>query len=233
MAEDEVKSGEEQEVRDPGLITLTPEQYAGLLDKIEALEEKQSRRTFTLDELAEEGNIRPLKRKEEVEEKAKVRQDVDLDQMTNKQLVDYIFEVVDEAAKPIFSQIQQVDAKIETLRVLREIEKLEKDPVTLNKEDPNNPEKKISDFWDYKDEIYKVASENPGLSLKQVYKLVKGDSKASPDKKEGKLHALPPKPVFGERPGHSSSVTEKNPPKTTQEAAEKAWKETLGGKNEL
>jgi hypothetical protein len=232
MSDDQHNQGESSQESEEQVV-LSPEQYSALLDRIEELGDKTSKSVYSLEELADEGSGRY---DDHPQQQRPREPDIDVEQMSNRQLVEYIFNVADDVLMKLDGKINQVDTKIETLKVMQEIDKLEKNPLTHHKVDPDNPERMVSDFWDYKDAIYKVATENPTLSLMQVYKLVKsekGEKVGVPGKREGRLMSLPPRPVFGERPGHSSSVTEKNPPKTLQEAAEKAWKETVGNKKEL
>jgi hypothetical protein len=222
-----VETGEVQDDVSTDKVELEPEQYAALLDRIEELEQK-SNKVVPLDELVDEArDVRPAPVKPvQVSEE-------DLDSMSNKQLVDFIFKQADAALIPMF---QQLDAKIETVRVLREIDTIEKDPECQVEvvDEKTGEVKKRPDFMDYKDEIYQIASKNPNLSLKEAYNLAKHGSKNKPKGDKARtLRALPPRPVLGERPGSPSSVVKEPNPKTVKSAAERAWEDTVGNKKEI
>ena len=222
MADEETPQGEqeqkEQETQSEEVVTLSPEQYAALLDRIDEAETKSKTKVLSLDELAEEVKSKPREERRGAEPPKPAK---DLNEMTNQELVDYIFQVADASITPA---LQDLSTKIETVKVLNEIDKL------TSKEE-------FKDFWDYKEEIYKRASENPQLSLEDAYYLATG--KAKPKKgtttdKKATLLTLPPRPVLGERPGHTKAVTtDKETGKTVRSAAIKAWKETMGDKTDI
>lgn len=212
---------EEQSRDEADKVVLSAEQYTGMLDRMTDLEERGSRKVVPLRELVDEGKPERPSRPE-ARQPSKL-----LDDMSNKELVDYVFEVADEAFTPLF---QQLDTKIETIKVLNEIDKIEKDSDCRGQDGK-------TDFWLYKDEIYQIASANPKLTIKQAYKLAKQEhgekSSKSPEReKKATLLTLPPRPVLGERPGPASSVTRMGDPKDIKGAASKAWDEVMGGKDE-
>lgn len=216
MAPEKEKEGEEKKVEkkeeEKQEVTLSAEQYSALLDKVTELEEisqRSKKEVFDLDDLAEEG------RRKKVEKPP--AKEVDLEGMTNAQLVEHVFEEVNKAGAAL-------DVKIETLKLLREIDKCEA---------------KYDDFWKYEKEIRKTASENPTLSLEKAYKLAKLDEPKKGEKKEEEegepkdkrtiLHTLPPKLTSkGEKPGVASSATKGSEIKTLKEATQRAWDEVVG-----
>jgi len=210
---EEEKKGEEK--KEGKVITMSEEQYAALLDRVAELEDVSSskgKEIYDIDELAEEG-----KRKEVL--LAKEGEEVDWENLTNKELVGRIVGAVNVAG-------MELSTKVETLKVLREIDKAEG---------------KHDDFWKHEKEIRRIASNNPTLSIEEAYQLAKvgkeGDKKVAP--KEGereeevgakttrteKLLHLPPR---GEKPGVVSSSTKGSQIKTLREASDRAWDEVVG-----
>lgn len=209
------------------VVTLGAEQYSMLLDRLSELEElaaripqKQGREGITtLDQLVEEG------RGGRHQQARQQPQNVDLDDMNNTQLADYILNEIQEMGNNLMVEIQ-------TNKVLREIDKCEA---------------KHDDFWQYQEEIFKISTKNPTLSIEQAYKLAKDEAgpKGDPKDKTGgptppitqKILNLPPKPQFGgERPGVAPNATRQgsDQPVSIKSAAERAWDEAIGkDKNSL
>lgn len=211
----EVKSEEEKkDGEERELITLTKEQYEALLDRVAELEDaslKATRSTYSLDELAEEAK-RPSKIEEEEE-------GVDWDEISGKELVKKVTEVVNQLG-------MRLQTEVEVLKVQREIDKCEA---------------KYPDFWEYEEDIRRIAVENPSLSIEKAYKLAKAEKEGGKGEKEKevaktkteKLLNLPPR-SGGEKPGVVSSSTKASEVKTLREAALKAWEDTVGkGKTEI
>jgi len=214
MVEEAKKEEEKVEAKkEEKVVTLSESQYAALLDRVAELEDvslsKGKKEIYDVDELAEEGKRPEVKPKEE---------EVDWDALSNKELVERIVGSVNEAGVGLVT-------KIETLKVLREIDK---------------GEAKHKDFWDYEKDIRKIASENPTLSIEDAYQLAKAKKGGGKEeKKEGekgeevgakttrteKLLNLPPR---GEKPGVVSSSTREGKVKTLREAADRAWDEAVG-----
>jgi len=198
-------------------VELSGEQYNALVDRLAELEAgavKQGRRSdevTDLDTLVEEG--KRGKATEKIEET-----EVDFDQLSNKELVEYVVNLVNDQGLP---RLQKAEVAIETLRVLREIDK---------------GEKEHDDFWEYESEIRQISMANPTLSIEEAYdlaKVKKGKAKSS-KKKEGeittqtqRLLKLPPKHVPGEKPGKvaAGSTRASETKLTLKEAANKAWEE--------
>jgi len=203
---------EEQKV-----VTLTEEQYGALLDKVAELETialQPKKETYTIDELT---------REVETEKEAKVVEvsPEDVDQMGNVQLANYIVDRVVDAGQ---QQIKTLDVKIESLKVLREIDKAEG---------------AHEDFWEHQEAVHRIASANPTLSIEQAYNLAKlekegkGEGKElSPGDRGTVLHTLPPRTGIpsGEKPGVVSGATTKTETTTMKEATERAWDEVAEGK---
>ena len=226
MAEEE-KKGDEEQVEQPeekgkDAVTLSLEQYTALLDRVAELEDaslqgSKARESYSLEELADEGRSKKTKKEVTLEE-------ADWDNLSGKELVQLVVEAVNQAGAGL-------KADIETLRVLREVDKCEA---------------KYSDFWKYEKDIRKVATENPSLSIEKAYHLAKLEKEGEKgEKKKGekeetvevtrteKLLNLPPR-FGGEKPGVVPSSTKSSEVKTLREAALKAWDEAVGkGKAEI
>lgn len=201
-----------------GKVELDQETYNALLDRLtelEAIAAKPTRRgeeITDLDTLVAEGKGDREKAKEKLEE-------VDVDQMSNKELVEFVVGLVNDQGVP---RLQKMEVAVETLRVLREIDKAEKDH---------------DDFWEHEAEIRRISIANPTLSIEEAYDLAKArKGKAKTSSKEGekevttqteRLLKLPArKLVPGERPGVAVGSTKASAQKfTLKEAANKAWDE--------
>jgi len=217
--ETETKEGERTDQTSQSKVELDVETYNALLDRVAELEEssalprRQSDEPSSVDELAEEAKSRGR-------QPAIVTPPRDIDEMSNTQLVQYVFEVIDQQAAP---RLNKMEVAVETMRVLREIDKAEG---------------KYKDFWRYGDVIKEVSTANPSLSIEDAYHLAKSRSPRSeeegekPQKKEPtrteKLLNLPAR-TFGEKPGIATSSTrEVNRSESLRSAAERAWEESVG-----
>jgi hypothetical protein len=106
-------------------------------------------------------------------------------------------------------------------------------------------ESKYDDFWEYEEDIRRIAMENPSLSIEKAYKLAKLEKGGEEGKGRGKeseervsriqkILNLPPAVPRGEKPGTVPSSTKAGEVKSLREAALKAWEETVGkGKLEI
>jgi hypothetical protein len=206
-------------------VELNAEQYTALLDRLAELETLVAKATparqevTDIDQLAREAKVKP------VEEEELPKAPEDLDQMSNKELADYILSQVNQAG-------QQLMTEVMTLKVLREIDKCES---------------KYEDFWDYQEEVQRIATQNPSLNIEQAYKLAKvsKEEQAKTKQKEKseakasepltqKLLKLPPRPTPGEKSGVAPGSTKPGEFKTVRDAALKAWEEVVGkGKTEI
>ena len=220
---EQVEQPEEEEVEKPKEgVTLSLEQYTALLDRVAELEDaslqgSKVKESYSLEELADEGRSKKTKKEVTLEE-------ADWDNLSGKELVQLVVEAVNQAGAGL-------KADIETLRVLREVDKCEA---------------KYSDFWKYEKDIRKVATENPSLSIEKAYHLAKLEKEGEKgERKKGekeetvevtrteKLLNLPPR-FGGEKPGVVPSSTKSSEVKTLREAALKAWDEAVGkGKAEI
>ncbi|MCL6441693.1 MAG: hypothetical protein K6T27_09410, partial [Thermoleophilum sp.] len=205
-------------------VTLSAEQYAALLDRLAELEEvalskakEAKKETYDVDELAKLGKAVQTR-------EAPREEEVDLEQLSNKELVNYVLSL---GQQTISQQLLALETKLETLRVQREIDKCEQ---------------KYKDFWDYEEDIKKIAVENPSLSIEQAYRLAKslkeekGENLRAPEAKPRTqvLFNLPPRPPMGEKPGRvAPKSTQAAEIKTLKDAAAKAWEEVVGGKSEI
>jgi len=206
-------------------VELEPGQYEALLDHIAELEaaaaspkrnQRNEEEITDLDTLAEEGRRSRSKVAEELEESA------NLDDMTNTQLVQYL---INQINKQGGERLQRIETAVETMRVLREIDKAET---------------KHDDFWKYEEKIRAIATENPSLSIEKAYKLARletedeksrkkeGEEERRPATRAERLFKLPPRPQ-GEKPGVAAGSTKDSTQlKTTREAALKAWNDVVG-----
>jgi hypothetical protein len=184
-------------------VTLSPQQYAALLEKIDELESKtKGRPAYSLEELAEEGKSRP-----DAERKARPP-DKNLDDMNRLELAQYIVNVIGDHFTPIANDLQ---VQLQTIKVAQEI-----DRAAL----------KYQDFWDLHEDILRIGTENPSLSIEKAYKLAKAERGERPIDKKSKdqtLLTLPPKPVLGDKP--SGPTRKSTAPKvmSLSEAADRAW----------
>jgi len=216
MNNDETKIADEllddKEIQEK--IELTPEQYVALLDKIKALEENQKRggKQYDLDELVAEAKSA----KADPSKKARPPEK-NLDDMTRLELAQYIVNVIGEHFTPVASDLQ---VQIQTIKLSQEIDRCAS---------------KHDDFWDLHEEIIRIGSENPSLSIEKAYKLAKAErgetANDKSDKKEKTLLTLPPKPVLGEKPNTPSRKSTVPKVMTLEEAAERAWAD-VGEKKE-
>lgn len=182
----------------------------------------KGRQQSTVDDLAEEG--RSGKGRQE-------SQKVDLESMSNTELVQFVFKTAEEQV------VQPLTMQIQTLKVMNEIDK-----VAL----------KHDDFYDYQGRIKEIAIENPTLSIEKAYKMAKLEAKEEEEEgseeggeKETKVKTkgpakqakgvkllLPPRPTLGERPGTAGAATRQGPAKTLKQAAERAWDDVMGSGRE-
>ena len=86
------------------------------------------------------------------------------------------------------------------------------------------------DFWDYKDEVYKLTMSNPQMSVKQAYLVAKSENpgKSSLNKPAaGTPPATSPPPARGERPGVARSSVAQPSKMSIKDAANTALKDLL------
>ena len=177
--------------------------YNALLDRLNELEEAVTKAATggkkgnEIDELADEGRGRRAPQAPPAEAA------VDLENVTNRDLVNMILGHVEQ------NMMQPILVGLEKLRIQGEIKDL------------NAP-----DFDEYKDAIYKIASKNPTLSIKQAYKLAKeeapakgGDKSETPSRRDVLTNLPPRRPTPSEKPGTSQSATRKGDPSTIKDAA--------------
>lgn len=194
-------------------VFLTPEQYNALLDRVEELEMTPPQSydgDDDIDTLANEG-LEKSTYPQQTPNKS-------LEEMNQTELAQFILSNVEEYGKGMATEIQ-------TLKVLREIDKCEN---------------KYEDFWDYEEEVHKLAVDNPTLSVEQCYKLSKKESPArdttTSDKTQGrqrtkteKLLNLPSVSGTGEKPSISAGATKPGGNLSLKEAAQAAFAEVTKG----
>jgi len=200
-------------------ISLEPEIYNALLDRITELEASTHVRTAPskgddveddLDSLLEEGKRVTPPSTPPMDAAA-------IDSMTNSQLAQFIVDVINEQGG---KKIKSLEVAVESLRVMDEIDRTSK---------------KFEDFWDFEKAIRKIASANPTLSIEDAYALAKtkgeGASKSdsTPLTRTEKMLRLPPRQPTGEKPGPSMRTTEGIARAVTlRQAANNAWDKVVG-----
>lgn len=215
--EEKQEEGKEDETLEEKVVSLSETQYNKLMDRVAELEDAASKtpRKDELDELAEEGRSRQGRGEDE-----RKGEEIDFENMSNSQLAQTIIDKVNEAGRPLI-----VD--IETLKVLREIDRCERDH---------------EDFHEYEKDIRAIAMQKPSLSIEDAYVLAKvAKSKKASDKTEKRetvterLIGLPKRSFpAGERSGVAVSTTRGvDGVKTMKDAATKAWDKVMGSKTEI
>lgn len=207
---------EPQQQQDDDVVTLTGAQYDALLDRLAELEtislstgkDKPSSQIRTLDDLADEGQ-RPTQPQPTGPQK-------DLNDMDNRELVGFIADMINPVA-------QDLATRVETVRLLREIDKVCE---------------KYDDFEEYQDQVLDIGRRNPRLSVEEAYVLAKGRSpkakQASSEEGEPNpskrtlIYTLPKRVTPGERPGVPTHTTRTTTPVTIESAAERAWEDIHG-----
>lgn len=202
-------------------VTLTAEQYNAVLDHIASLESKilsqpqGKSEVRDLDSLIQEAEGPGRKGAQQV------NQNVSLEDMTPQQVMDHLFASIHQQF------IQPLETKVETLRIMNEIDKVASKPGN-------------EDFWDYAQDVKAIAIRNPTLSIQQAYRLAKtegrresGPSESGLQKKSDVLFTLPKRPANiagGEKPGASGSTLRGNAAPSRRDAASEAFDKIVGGK---
>jgi len=219
MENDKPKEGEKEQQSQPSAekVELSADQYEALLDRLQELETlaqkpaKQQEGPIDIETLAAQAKEPSMPKEDE---------DIDIDELPPKQLLKLIEQQITNTITPLMEEVQ-------TLKVLREIDKCEA---------------KYPDFWDYEEDLRQIAMSNPMLTIEQAYQLAKaGKGEKGEDKEKEtstktrteKLLRLPPRPraTAAEKPGVATSSTEKKDEiKTIKSAAERAWEEVIGSK---
>lgn len=188
---------------DDNVIKLKPEQYSALLERIQELEEGSKRsKVYSLDDLAEEAKGKSGRATEAR------KPDKDINDMSRLELAQYIVNVIGDHFTPVANDLQ---VQIQTIKVAQEIDRTAA---------------KYDDFWDLHEDILRIGTENPSLSIEKAYKLAKAERGETPSKKSSKdktLLTLPPKPVLGDKPNMPSRSQTTPKVMSLTEAAEKAW----------
>jgi len=176
--ENKVITPDGQEEKKTENVTLSKEEYAEMVGKMTQMEGAIKQFLESETEKNERENIEKAQKREQ--EISKNKQDLDVNLLDNKQLLGLIFtEVENRMAKPLLQMVS-------TLAVKDEKRDLEKHMI-----------KNGENIEDYEEEIFKIATQKPTLSLMEVYKLVKADRKS--EKKEEKKEE--PEKDKGTKPG--------------------------------
>lgn len=216
---DEKKEGEDEK------IEIGVKDYTLILDRLEELEEVNKRllegggkgkNKEAIDNDEGDDIDRLL---EEGKGKSRVRQ-VDYDNMTPSQLVN-------QMRQEFGASLADMGVAIHALRLEREIDSL--------------IESGLTDLGDYEEEIFRIMTDNPKMSVKRAYTIAKAENPKAKKKDDdgdddkGKrrssfLDSLPDprrKRSYGERPGAARSTTDRARSKTVEDAAERAFDETF------
>lgn len=198
-------------------VELDADQYSALLDRIAELEAAATpapgpkAKGDDVDDLLEEANRRKASG-------GGGGGQVDLENMSNTELFQYIMEVGGQ-------EIRRIDVGLETMKLMRDIDKVSA---------------KFEDFDLYEEEIRDIAMKNPTLSIEKAYKLAKAENPTKGDKKKQdgglpkthteKILNLPSRQIIGEKPGSiaDSSTRKTGTALSTKSAAEEAWDEIMG-----
>lgn len=211
---EEIEPKLDEQIVEESLIQLTPDQYNAILDKIEELEQAAIRKPgdkVDADYLVEEARRRP--------QQTTPQQTIDLENLTNAQLVEVI---VNEVNKQVNQYAQPIVRDLEEVKLLMEIQKAES---------------KYPDFWDYKDAIHQLGRTQPHLTIEQAYLIATGQNKGaksekptSGDRRSAVITGLPPRPKYsGEKPAGSISPTlTSKDPESIKDAASLAWDKVVG-----
>jgi hypothetical protein len=212
------KEGEDKRSNEEETVILKPEQYNALLDKIADLEElalKGSGKTKDGEEEDLEAIAAAAKEKGNGRGQDKP---IDWDKLSSKDLANLVVGHVD------VQMVQPILTELYSLRIRQDIKDFIQD-------------EKITDFKDYKKDIYEICSKNPNMSIADAYYTAKSkkERSAKPEDDEeridkgserhrGQIEGLPPRRGLpkGERPGRSSSVTSEDDPETRTDAAKRA-----------
>lgn len=171
----------------PEGITLSREEYGQLMGTIAALQQRLEER---------EDTGKPGQPSEPAAS-------VDLDQMTNTQLANYLLNAVQtQVGQPLLNSLMTLSVKEE----LREVKAAH------------------PDFDTYRDEVYKEAQANTHLSLDQAYLIVKAKKTGTTPPPTPKTPADTPKPPVGEKPGVTPTATTPSTNLSIKEAAQAAFK---------
>ena len=228
MSEEDKNQNQNDKDGEKQVISLKPETYNALLDRLEELEEEvknggggkdkgksEDEDLDELDRLAREGKKGGKKDED---------REVDFDSLSNRELAKTI---VDGLTTNVISPLM---VKLEEITIQREID-------SIKRAEEAKGEKGVN-FDDYEDDVFELCKQNPELPVKRAFKLAiseRGDKKKTPkdedkDKRDEKLRHLPARPDLGEKPsGMSERVTKKGEPKTREEAADRAWDEVVEG----
>jgi hypothetical protein len=205
------------------VITLDPQTYQALLDQLDYLESKVQGKEKDPDDLDDLDSLVDEVKRTQSPAQNQSSQEPNLEDLSRQELVQYTIQQISEGI------VTPLAVALEEIKINQEIDRLTRD-------------EKYKDFWDYKDEIYRIARENPGLSLKRVYHLAKAEKEEQQKQetqrpkgrsREALLRHLPPVNTFGERPsGTPRGATEEEEPRSLREAAEKAFDEVMKGMKE-
>jgi hypothetical protein len=208
-------------------VVLSPEQYNAVLDHIADLEAKlmsggSRSEVQTLDTLVNEAQqqARPQQQRQQQQQQP-IPQQADLENMTPQQVLSLLYNQIQT------NLIQPLDTKIETLRIMSEIDKVAGKAGN-------------EDFWEYAAQVKEIAIRNPTLSIQQAYRLAKTEEKrelkgpgdSGLQKKSDVLFTLPKRPNIptGEKPGSSGAALRSATQPTRRDAASEAFDKVVSGK---
>lgn len=206
---------------DPNIELLT--KSVGLL--AQGLQKMEENQNAIVSKLGELGKAPPIDDKK-VELKDPF-ENVDLEQLTPKQIIEMTLKLAREENAVELAKVQKAaDEKVDSLAQAFSSKNANEQVGAAIKDH--------ADFWEWKDDIKSVLSENPNLNVQRAYKLARAEAPekaAEMDKKYAKADDKPTR-VLSLFP--TSYQTTKSQKMTPKEAAEKAFDSVMGEfKNQL
>lgn len=211
--EEQQSEQQKQQKQADNVVQIDASTYNALLDRLDELEGQASDRGVKtgdeIDDLYQEGT-----RDKGGGEHGKQEGQVNLDNLSNTELAHYVAsELQNNALMPLLTKMADIELKLEVNSFRSSL-----------KED---------DYSDYEEDVLKVMYDNPKMSVKKAYLLVKAEKGDKPTKEgEGEgdsrnlLKHLPKRQVIhGEKPGAAAQGTEEPIPKDTKGAAKRAIKD--------
>ena len=174
-------------------------------------------------------NSSSKKKEEEQEEEVKPLNEDELEKMSR---ADFARHMGDNIAKSVMSQVTKAMKPL-TERMAENEDAGERERL---KTQIKEAREKYKDFDEFRKEIVASVEEYPNLSIEDHYKLVKADNpekvkeieeKIAKEKEEEEKKAGTNKPAFGGLTPTSGEKAEETQHKTTKDAAEAAWEDTM------
>ena len=145
-------------------------------------------------------------------------EEVDFDDMSNKDLVSYLSESItnrvrDEITNSLRLDMENVQADTKRKEILEDVKQLEK----------TEP-----DFWEWRTEMQGIVNTNPLLTAEQAYVLAKRSNPSKAAKLDAKFHPAPERKFFGLTPTSNPTSPAHNKRMSIKDASTKAWDDVFG-----